>query len=224
MNKCKYCGVTIMDPVPICPLCKCALEQNDENEGVLRYPNVHIKQQKLHLVLRIYLTGAIILEALGIYLNVQWYPNYLWSLILGAALFYAYYVMKVSVSHTAGYRSRVIGLTFFSTLYVILIDVVTDFRGWSVNYVLPASIIFMNISVVILIFINRRNWQSYLMIQIGLVFSNLITLILFQIGVLTKPGVSLIAAAVSGATFLSLFIIGDRKARDELKRRFHIRR
>lgn len=223
MNRCKYCGVKIMDPVPVCPLCNCALEQEDE-EREFRYPNVHFKQQKLHLVLRIYLTGAILVEALLIYLNFNWHQDYLWSLIVGAALFYAYYVMRVSVSHTAGYQTRVIGLTFFSTIYVILIDIVAGFHGWSVNYVLPGSIIFMNLSVVILIFINRRNWQSYLMLQIGLVFSNLITLILFQIGLITKPGISLIAGAVSLGTFLSLFIIGDRQARDELKRRFHIRR
>lgn len=89
---------------------------------------------------------------------------------------------------------------------------------------LPASIIFMNISVVILIFVNRRNWQSYLMIQGWSGIFEFSDADFYQLGLLTKPGISLIAAAVSGATFLSLFIIGDRKARDELKRRFHIRR
>lgn len=212
-----------MDPVPVCPLCKCALEcEQKKLEG--RYPDVHMKQQKLHLALRIYLTAAILLEGFFIYANFHWQSKYMWSVITGAALFYAYYVMKVSVSHTAGYRTRVIGMTFFATAYIVLADVILGFQGWSLNYVLPGSLLFMNISVVILIFVNKRNWQSYLMIQMCLVFCNLISLILYQLDLITQPLTSVIAAIVSVATFLSLLIIGDRKAREELKRRFHIRR
>ncbi len=223
MNKCKYCGVQIMDPVPICPLCNCALEcEQIQMSG--RYPDVHMKQQKLHLALRIYLTAAILIEGFLIYANVHWHSKYMWSVITGAALFYAYYVMKVSVSHTAGYRSRVIGLTFFATAYIVLTDVICGFQGWSLNYMLPGSLIFMNIAVVVLIFVNKRNWQSYLMIQLCLVFSNLILFVLYQLGLITHPIISVIAAIVSMATFLSLVIIGDRKAREELRRRFHIRR
>ena len=89
---------------------------------------------------------------------------------------------------------------------------------------LPGSLIFMNIAVVVLIFVNKINWQSYLMIQLCLVFSNLILFVLYQLGLITHPIISVIAAIVSIATFLSLVIIGDRKAREELRRRFHIRR
>ncbi|MFR5116620.1 MAG: DUF6320 domain-containing protein [Eubacterium sp.] len=42
----------------------------------------------------------------------------------------------------------------------------TGFSGWSVNYVLPSAFILIDVTVIILMIVNSRNWQSYIPMQL----------------------------------------------------------
>ncbi len=72
-------------------------------------------------------------------------------------------------------------------------------------------------------FINRRNWQSYIMLEIGMIFLSAVPLLLRWLNIVTETFISGFAFAVSVFLFLGTLIIGDRRARSELKRRFHVR-
>ena len=54
-------------------------------------------------------------------------------------------------------------LTLIAILMVVAIDFVVGYRGWSVNYALPSAILLVDAGILILMCINRRNWQSYMM-------------------------------------------------------------
>ena len=114
-------------------------------------------------------------------------------------------------------------LTLSGILYVILIDWIVGFHGWSVNYVLPAGIMLLDAGIVLLMIINSRNWQSYLMFQLFGIVCSLIPLLLIALHIVTHPGLSELAFGISVFLFLGTLIIGDRRARLELKRRFHVR-
>jgi hypothetical protein len=70
--------------------------------------------------------------------------------------------------------------------------------------------------------VNRRNWQSYLMVQMVALIASAVAVILIFTEVITFPYLAAVASALSLFIFLGTVIIGDRKAREELKRRFHI--
>ena len=107
-------------------------------------------------------------------------------------------------------------------LLIILIDTFLGFSGWSVSYVLPAAIILLDLALAILMLINRRNWQSYLILQVAMVLVGIVPLVLIRIGIVTRPLVSDIAFLVTVFMFLGSMILGGRTARIEMKRRFHI--
>lgn len=222
MNRCSQCGVDILDDAKVCPLCHCTLKIEKEQKS--RYPSIHIRQRKLAVALRIYLAAAIVVEAVVIYLNIRMKSEILWSVIVGAALFIAYYVMRMVISNRGGYRARTYSVTLYSCMYVILIDACLGYTGWSVNYVLPSCVVLLNIAVISLIFINRENWQSYIVTQISLVGCSLALLILKLCHIVTAPYVVESVLAITIATLMVMIIVGDRKARQELKRRFHVRR
>lgn len=127
------------------------------------------------------------------------------------------------LNDNAGYRAKFLTLTFLGILYVILIDIVIGYHGWSVNFVLPAGLLFVDVCILVLMFVNRRNWQSYIMLELSMIFLSAIPLALIWLGIVTETFVSGLAFAVSVLSFLGTLIIGDRRARGELKRRFHIR-
>jgi hypothetical protein len=102
------------------------------------------------------------------------------------------------------------------------IDYLTGYKGWSINFIYPAAVILVDLSIMILMIVNRRNWQSYMMLQILTILMSLIPVILLAVGIVTFPYLALIAFGVSVFLFLGTLIMGDQRAKTELKRRFHI--
>lgn len=221
MSKCRNCNIEVLDETERCPLCGSVLEQTIEVENM--YPDVRIKARKMMLISNIYLFCAILLEALLLYVNAKQHPDIWWSFIVGLVLFYVYLLIRFAILGKSGYKGKTVVLTVIAILVVVGIDWVVGYRGWSVNYALPSGIMLIDVGIIVCMIINRRNWQSYMMWQIFMILCSLIPLILQVAGVITAPLLSLLAFASSVFLFLGTLIIGDRRARVELKRRFHIR-
>ena len=141
---------------------------------------------------------------------------------MAGVFIYIYLIMKIGIQNDAGYRSKIILLTIFSIGLLFLIDEVAGYRGWSLNYVLPAGVIMLNVAIILLMIVNWRNWPSYLLFQLFCILCSIFPIILWKKDVITKPFLSEIALAVSVFLFLGTFIIGGSRARAELKRRFHV--
>ena len=218
MSRCKQCNVEILDETERCPLCHSVLEKTVEVENM--YPNVRTMTRRLALLSRIYLFVAILVEALLIYLNVLSDSEMFWSAIPGLAMLYGYLVLRYAILGKSGYKGKIIVLTLIAILMVVAIDFVVGYRGWSVNYALPSAILLVDAGILVLMCINRRNWQSYMMWQI---LCSVVPLVLYAVGIVTAPILALLAFAFSTALFLGTLIIGDRRARTELRRRFHVR-
>lgn len=221
MSRCEQCNVEILDETERCPLCHSVLEKTVEVENM--YPNVRTMTRRLALLSRIYLFVAILVEALLIYLNVLSDSEMFWSAIPGLAMLYGYLVLRYAILGKSGYKGKIIVLTLIAILMVVAIDFVVGYRGWSVNYALPSAILLVDAGILILMCINRRNWQSYMMWQIFMILCSVVPLVLYAVGIVTAPLLALLAFAFSAALFLGTLIIGDRRARTELRRRFHVR-
>ena len=221
MSRCKQCNVEILDETERCPLCHSVLEKTVEVENM--YPNVRTMTRRLALLSRIYLFVAILVEALLIYLNVLSDSEMFWSAIPGLAMLYGYLVLRYAILGKSGYKGKIIVLTLIAILMVVAIDFVVGYRGWSVNYALPSASLLVDAGILILMCINRRNWQSYMMWQIFMILCSVVPLVLYAVGIVTAPLLALLAFAFSTALFLGTLIIGDRRARTELRRRFHVR-
>ena len=132
-------------------------------------------------------------------------------------------LIRFAILGKTGYRAKITVLTLMAILIVIAIDFLVGYRGWSVNYALPSAIILVDVGIIICMIVNRRNWQSYMMWQIFMILCSIVPVILIFTGIVTAQLFALIAFAFSLFLFLGTLIIGDRRARVELKRRFHVR-
>ena len=188
------------------------------------YPDIRFRARKLNLAVRIFLFSAILLEVFLVYLNWNYMQGIWWSVISGAGFAYLYFIARFAVlNDNAGYRLKFLALTFFCFLYVILIDCVIGYHGWSVNFVLPGGLLFVDAAILAVMFLNRRNWQSYIMLELFMILLSLLPIILILTGIVTETFISALAFVVSVLLFLGTLIIGDRRAKSELKRRFHVR-
>lgn len=222
MSRCKLCNLEISDRTQICPLCKTVLEGTDEScEN--QYPNIRDRTKKMFFWTRVFLFLAIIIEIIFIYFNYKYFDGVYWSLITGAGLFYIYSFLRLTVANErTGYKTKFIGLILLAVLYVVLIDRVTGFQGWSVNYALPGGLLILDLVTVVFMIWNRRNWQSYIMIELMNIALSLIPVVLFLMNIVTEPFVTFLNCIIAVLIFAGTVIIGDKKAIAELKRRFHV--
>ena len=105
-----------------------------------------------------------------------------------------------------------------AVLLAIVSDFIVGYQGWSVNYVLPSAILLLNATIGILMIINASNWQSYLLMQIFTVLLSCGCVILWKFGFIKGP----VLTSVALCFLLGTLIFGERKAKAELKRRFHV--
>jgi hypothetical protein len=197
------------------------LEQ-DEKNGVDRYPEAWVVVRRFHLFENIVLFLSILTEAVLIIINYLVTPFFVWSAIVGLILIYGNVVLRLAIIGRSGYMFKAISLVIVAIAILVAIDYLTGYQRWSLNYVMPAGILFMDVGVLVLMVVNKRNWQSYMMTQLGTILLSLVPVILLAVGEVTFSYLTVIACAVSVFIFLGTLIIGDDRAKTELKRRFHI--
>ena len=202
MNKCKKCNVVILDDTDRCPLCKHVLE-SDGIPGESRYPDAIATARKFRFVENLVLFISIVAECLLIAINFQVDREVAWSLVIGIILLYGNVVLRMAI-------------------LLLGIDYLTGYRRWSLDYVLPGGIIAIDLALFILILINRRNWQSYMMSELLTILLSIVPVVLLQMRIIHFPYLAWGSLGVSVFLFLGTLILGDQRARTELKRRFHI--
>lgn len=222
MRECKKCHVEILDDTTICPLCKSVLETTGEEPFHNGYPDVKAVSRKLSFVVRLYSFLAIVVEAALITINYLTYRGIWWSAISGIIILYFFITLNYSLQKNNGYKTVILVQLTGAVLLVIASDFIVGYHGWSVNYVLPASILLLNATIGILMVVNASNWQSYLLMQILTVLLSCGCVFLWKFDLITSPILTFVALAVSLCFVLGTLIFGERKAKAELKRRFHV--
>ena len=219
-KKCNHCGVYILDQTDRCPLCNAVLE--GDATGRQTYPNIVEKLRKISIALRILMTVWIIAMAvLGI---ITYYvPGMLQkTLTVGVISYYVLFMIWLMSKPNFGYMKRIYAAIIVGVVVVISLDWILGYRGWSLDYVLPAGLILLDVALIILRLINRKNWQSYMVHQLTVIFLGIIPALFIYFGWIRHTYVAVAAIALSLLLFLSTLIMGGREAQTELKRRFHV--
>lgn len=227
MRKCRNCHVTILDPTMVCPLCHSVLEvdgggQEETEDTWGMYPNVKSAVRKLNFLVKLYTFLAIVVEAGLIIINYMTFSGLWWSAIAGIGILYFYITLRYSIQKNNGYMSVILTQIIAAVLLTIVLDFIVGYRGWSVNFVVPSAILLIDVTILVLMLVNTVNWQSYILFQIMTVVLSIVMLILWKVGIIRYPVVTIVAAAVSAVMFIGTLIFGDRRAKNELKRRFHV--
>ena len=220
MSMCRHCGVEILDDATACPLCHGGLELG--GEFATGYPDIVAKWRKVEFLRRILLFLSIVAAALCIFIDWHLGDGLFFSILATGGIICGLIVLFVLTDPAAGYRKRSTFIFAAAVVYVLVIDIATGFHGWSVNYVLPGGLFFINFGLILLMIVNRRNWQSYMVYQIAGILIGIVPIIMIYAGIVTVPIFSELAFGSSVLLFLGTLIFGGREARTELSRRFHI--
>ena len=215
------CGVDILDKTECCPLCNHVLE-SDGQEREIGYPEARIARKKYHVLENVFLFVSIVLWCILFVIDYITDPEFLWSFTAGLVIIYANVILRLTILGKSSYMAKIVWTILIGLVFLIEADFMTGYHGWGVNFALPTAVLLWDIAIMLLmIFINRRNWQSYMIDQMNALAMCAVMLVLMWMEILTFPYYALVVCAITIFLFLGTVIIGDRRAREELKRRFH---
>lgn len=173
------------------------------------------------LVLVCYGVLAVVALFLGL-VNIATYDGLWWSGIAIPGIAYVGLTLRYSILRHANLGKSLLIETIGMQILLVMIDRVLGFEGWSVNYAVPGTILFADAAVVLLIVVNRLNWQSYFMYQIAITVFSFIPLILWAAGLVTHPAMAIITVILTVGILALTIFLGDRRFKNELIRRFHL--
>ena len=223
-RRCETCGVNILDPAGKCPLCRRAVAPMDaENMHKIEpaYPLTRRKTYRGRNALWIYVIAAIAAFFLIFHINYSLDHELWWTFLIGMFMIYGYVTLFFSLKKQIGHQPKMMMLSLLAVLLVLFIDYSTGFHGWSLNYVYPGLLAFLDLLILLLMLINKRNWQSYIIMQLWVVILSVAPFVLYIFGLVDHLQISRIILFSVILVFVATLLIGGGRARSEMVRRFH---
>lgn len=221
MSRCNKCGVNILDNTDNCPLCHQVLV-DDGVEKIDSYPDARVLSRRFRLFENIVLFLSIVAAVTLMTIEYLLSGMLGWSFIVLFALIYGNVLIRLAIVGKSGYLFKTVCMVILAFLLLWGIDYVTGDNGWSITYAYPSIILLLDVAIIILMITNHRNWQSYMMVQLLMILLSIVPMVLLAMGAIKFPYLAITAMGASLFLFLGTLIIGDQRARNELKRRFHI--
>ena len=189
-----------------------------------RYPVIAQDRERVRRAVRGFYVSLVLVSLLAGLTNLATYHRipFKWSLLTAGAAAYVAMTLRFSVMRHASLAGTLVRQSLGIQAILLLIDALTGLRGWSVDYAIPCVALFEVAAVLLMMLVNRMNWQSYFMYQITITFLSFVPLIFWKIGWTHHPLPTVLAAGVSVAALAATVILGDRSVKRELKRRFHV--
>lgn len=221
MKTCKRCRVNVKGDTVICPLCRTVLTDISGDRLDKTYPAIEVNSHKYNLIKRLFLFVSILFAVGSVITNYLTYNGVMWSAITISAIVYFWIIMSYSIRRNRNIASHILVQVICVSILTVVMDNSIGYSGWSVNNVIPEIMILANVSVLVLVFLNRMYWQTYVINQIVIAVCGLIPGILWICGLITDPILTIIATATSFLVLVIMIIFGDKTIKSELKRRFH---
>lgn len=216
---CEDCQVKIDGKASVCPLChKQVVNAHDKTAFPVPNPSKMVTSR----FLPIFSIILIVIMIPSIILNIFYYKEYPWSLIVFFLLLYISFFVRHTVLNQSHFRERLIGQTFFLTVIAFVIRLVTGKFEWILISVIPG--IYM-ISCVLLAtrmlkftkYAKKNVISSYILGIMGLIP----TITAYACDLDMKIP-SLVASGVSILLIIVVTIVFRKTIISEIKKFFHL--
>lgn len=210
---------------PFCPLCGTPL---DEYAGDAPrcpqniYPNISILPHQYNFIMRLLFALTLVGCAMSVLVNFLAMPGFMWSLIVVACAIYAWITIPPLLRKGVNFATRVVAQVVFTSLLVVVLDMIIGYRGWSVSYVIPSLLCAGTLAIGLMAVFNRTNWAEYVLAQVLIAIFGFVPLILYFLNISQNLIMVLVTTGISFTSLVAIIALGDRTVKSEFKRRFHI--
>ncbi|MEG2457309.1 MAG: DUF6320 domain-containing protein [Bacilli bacterium] len=221
MKYCEKCKLKIMQDIKYCPLCKSILIEKEKSDYDTIFP-IRKKQSTGYLAYKIMFFVSLLICFVTFFINI-FFPGYgWWSLFVIAAIACAW----VSLIYVVKNRRNVIKTIFYQVLIfylvVLLWDLITGWKGWSLTYAVPSFITGTLITIfVLLLCIKEDKNQNLFYYCLESIFGlSFILFIIFKVVSNIIP--SFICVLVSITSILVSIVFYRKTVIREIQKKTHL--
>lgn len=198
----------------------------DEKESDVKatYPDIEQKIRMFQVIEKKLVKILAVIEAMLLLINFLTFssvPVY-WSVIAGGGMTYAVLTLRDLLRIGQGHILKIYRQVCTVLALLVLIDFSLGWKGWSLEFGLPCIIYCLVTAIVICMCVNFSHWHNYVFMQMVACILSLIDVLLHVIGVLHHITLAWIALGLSVSLWGATMLVGNRKAKNELKRKLHI--
>lgn len=219
MKQCQKCHVSVRGNRESCPLCQANLTGEGERE---LYPNIPTIYRQYIFLFKILLLATISGGIISVMVNILDNSHGYWSVLvlMGIACFWI--MLSFAVKKRNNIPKNITYQVFFIALFSIVWDLLTDWRAWSVDFVIPIVFITGMAALAIIPVIMKIPVSEYLFLLIIDVFFGFTPLVFLLLGLVDIILPSYICIVVSIISFITLVIFYGKHMLAEVQRRFHL--
>ena len=221
MKFCEKCSVSVTGGFEKCPLCQNTLAGENKNEYET-FPFVPLVRHKHGLFFRFMLLGSFTAVIISVAVNRMLPQSGLWSLFVLAGVACVWFSVAVAVRKRRSILKNLAYQVTIISILAVLWDVLTGWRGWSVDFVIPIAFVSAMSTTAILARLLKMQTETYIIYSCLLILYGIIPVIFVLTGLSNIIIPSMICVALSLISFVSLLIFEGRNMSDELKRRLHL--
>lgn len=223
MNHCRSCGVDVTEMHTSCPLCYEKINLKEPKKIAKRtYPVVQTKLKRNNSFKRRMSLFSVATALLCLTINVITNNSLSWSIISVNLILYAWTLNKFVRKKMYDSAQKIFQLTILCSIFMLIIDQVFGYSGWSISFTIPQLTIFSNSAVFILMTTKRVNYQKYIWYQLCMIMVSFFPLFFITLGLGSITLVIAISIGFSSLILISMFSLYYSDVTEELSRRFHI--
>lgn len=220
MKYCEKCKLSVRGNLKRCPLCQAQLSGEGEEPLFPDIPPTIYKQYKLFFKLLILASVVAVVVCMSIDLILSDTISWSFFVLFGIICFWISLFIATKQRHAI--PQNITRQVFVVSVFSVLWDYFTTWKGWSVNYAIPIICTIAMISLLTLAKIIKMKEEDCIFSLVVTVCFGLIPLVLLLIGKIYVRIPTLICVAVSIIVTAILILFEGKVLIQELKRKFHV--
>lgn len=221
MKRCEKCRVDVAGDRKYCPLCQNEL---GEAEGEVReaFPRIPTIYHQYNLFFRILILVSIVAGVTCVTINLLVPDSGWWSVFVVAGFICLWVSLAIGVRKRKNIPKNMMYQVVVLSLLGVGWDLLTGWRGWSLDYLFPIVCMCAMLTFSILYRVLHMHLSDVLIYLILDAFFGILPVVFFFTGLLRVPYPSLICAASSVISLSVLLLFEGESLAAELRRRLHV--
>lgn len=221
MRYCDKCKAYIGGSAQCCPLCQASLSGAADSAGEV-FPRIPTNRRRYTMVIRSMAFASAVVVVVSVALNILLTPSVFWSAFVTAGVGCMWVSLASAIRRRHNIPKSILWQVVILSLTGVLWDLLTGWRGWSINYAVPAICVFAMASVsgfAVFTHLAIEEYMIYLILD-GLL--GLVPLLFLLLGWLRVLYPAVICIAVSVLSFSALCAFAWDPLRTEIRKRLHL--
>ena len=148
MRYCNNCNVSVVGKRKLCPLCQDRLIGDKPQEEV--FPKISFVYREYSSFFKIMLLVSIIIATVSVAVNILIPESGAWSFLILGGLGSVWASLINLINQRKNIPKNIVYQVMTISVISLIWDLLTGWKGWSINYVIPSVCVFAMISMAII--------------------------------------------------------------------------